>query len=61
MGRILTIVVYRLRLSLVDLGSQRKLSGLVLISDLARDSVGVVLDATQILMGRLIGLTHCVL
>lgn len=57
MGRILTVVVNRP----VDLGSQRELSGLVLISDLTRDSVGVVLDATQNLMGRLIRLTHGVL
>lgn len=61
MGRILTIVVNRLRVCLVDLGSKRELSGLVLFSDLARDSVGIVLDATHILIGRLIRLTHGVL
>ena len=61
MCRILAVVVNRLRLCLVDLGSQRELSGLVLVSDFARDSVGIILDATYILIDRLIRLTHGVL
>ena len=62
MGRILTVVVNRLRLCLVDLGSQRELSGLILVSDLARDSVRVVwVDTTHTLMGLLIWLIHGVL